>query len=203
MPKIYGSYKTGADIYKDPKSKKFYILEWNPQTRETYKKFISFKPTESGLVAICRATIKKTRPKKNKTQKKQKGGQSQVPGEMSMDICSDKVLNTESYKSILAHINLSKPEQVATDIQIIKSRYENDFADKRLVDVIYDLPGLGIKPVLGQLTGQMPKMCWDHGIGNPESITGAAPGIHVYIADISMGQTDDPQWQLVGVFNRQ
>ena len=195
MPEVYGSYKTGADIYKDPKSKKFYILEWNPQTRETYKKFISFKPTN---------TIKKSRPKKTKTQKKQKGGQPPIPGTMIMDMCSAEVLTTESYKSILAQLQLPDAvnKYLVADIQKIRDDYKAKFASKRLVDVIYDLPQTGIKHVLGQLAGQMPKMCWDHGIGNPESITGGAPGIHVYIGDISMGHVDDPKWQLVGVFIR-
>ena len=193
MPEVYGSYKTGADIYKDPKSKKFYILEWNPQTRETYKKFISFKPTN---------TIKKSRPKKTKTQKKQKGGQPPIPGTMTMDMCSAEVLTTESYKSILAQLNLANPAQVSTDIKTIQTQYTKDFAGKRLVDVIYDLPQPGIKPVLGQLTDQKPKMCWDHGINNPTSITGALPGIHVYIPNILLGQANGPKWQLVGVFIR-
>lgn len=191
MPKIYGSYKTGADIYKDPKSKKFYILEWNPQTRETYKKFISFKPTN---------TIKKSRAmlKQIKTQKKQKGGQpTQVPGQMTMDMCSVEILNTDSYKSILAQFQLPVAinKYLVADIQKIRDEYVAKFAGKRLVDVIYDLPQSGIKPVLGQLTNQKPKMCWDHGIDNPISITGGSPGIHVYIVEFL-----DVGWQLVGIF---
>ena len=193
MPEVYGSYKTGADIYKDPKSKKFYILEWNPQTRETYKKFISFKPTN---------TIKKSRPKKTKTQKKQKGGQPPIPGTMIMDMCSAEVLTTESYKSILAQLNLANPAQVSTDIKTIQTQYTKDFAGKRLVDVIYDLPHPGIKPVLGQLIDQKPNICWDHGINNPASITGALPGIHIYVVDMSIGNAYGPKWQLVGVFIR-
>jgi hypothetical protein len=190
MPKVYGSYKTGADIYKDPKYKKFYILEWNPQTRETYKKIINFKPI---------TTIRKTRPKKPKTQKTQKGGQPHVPGQMTMDMCSVEILNTDSYKSILAQLQLPDGinEYLASNIQKIRDEYEAKFASKRLVDVIYDLPQSRIKPVLGQLAGQMPKMCWDHGIDNSTSITGGAPGIHVYIANFL-----DAGWQLVGIFNK-
>jgi len=188
MPKIYGSYKTGVNIYKDPKSKKFYILEWNPQARETYKKFINFKPI---------ITIKKSSTKKTKTQKKQKGGQPQVPGQMTMDMCSADVLNTESYKSILAQLQIPDGinKYLASDIQKIQDEYKTKFAGKRLVDVIYDLPQPEIKPVLGQLINQKPKMCWDHGTDNPESITGGAPGIHLYIAKFL-----DAGWQLVGIF---
>jgi hypothetical protein len=205
MPKVYGSYKTGADIYKDPKSKKFYILEWNPQTRETYKKFISFKPTEtrSELASLSQATLKNTKMKTKKrlpTLKKQKGGLSSVHGEMTMDICSTEVLNNKSYKDILAQLQLPNVinKYLVYDIKKIRDNYKTKFAGKRLIDVIYELPQPGIKPMLGHLTGQMPKMCWDHGIGNHESITGGAPGIHVYIANVRA--TD---WQLVGVFKRQ
>jgi hypothetical protein len=90
MPKVYGSYKTGADIYRDNKSGKYYIFEWNPQTREPYKKFISFARADTntniGSWKSSRTTIKKSKTKKTQTQKhKQKGGTSiSVPGEMRM-----------------------------------------------------------------------------------------------------------------------
>ena len=77
------------------------------------------------------------------------------------------------------------------------------FAEKRLVDVIYDLPSQGIQE-LGQLnTYTNPKMCWDHGIDNPENITGGAVGIHVYVANMSVNHAENPKWQLVGIFKRE
>lgn len=207
MPKVYGSYKNGADIYKDPKSKKFYILEWNPQIHESYKKFISFKPTapDSGLTNQKRPTIKMSRKHKRLTTKKtQKGGQPQVPGKLQLGECEAQVLTTDSYKSILEQLRLSDAinKYLGSDIQKIRDEYNDKFADKRLVDVIYNLPGQGIKPVLGQLINQKPNMCWDHGFGNHTSITGGVPGIHVYIANMSMGKAYGPKWQLVGVFIR-
>lgn len=208
MPKVYGSYKTGADIFKDPKSQKFYIMEWNPQTRETYKKFISFKPiaANSGLTNKKRPTIKMSRTKKRlATKKKQKGGQSQVPGEMPLSECEAQVLTTDSYKSILAQLPM--PESInkylVSNIQKIRDEYNKKFADKKLVDIIYKLPSPEINVGLGQLIDQKPNMCWNHGVGNQMSITGALPGIHVYIADISVTGANGTQWQLVGVFKRQ
>jgi len=210
MPKVYGSYKTGADIYKDTKSGKYYILEWNPQTRQTYKKFISFTPLPEDIdgfgATTQQATIKKSKTRKlRRTQKKQKqkqtGGLGNVPGQMPSGECATQVLNTPSYKNILAQLNLADPAQTAKDIKIIRARYTQNpkFANKRLVDVIYDLPKSGIKQMLGQLTCQTPKMCWDHGIGNADSITGGAVGIHVYVADLGTS-TGIPNWSLVGVF---
>lgn len=110
MPKVYGSYKTGADIYKDPKSKKFYILEWNPQTSETYKKFGSFKPSANN-----NKTIKSSRPGKTRTRKqrknrnKQLGGRSDVLGEMQQGDCRAQVLNTPSYKGIQQNFSYRNP----------------------------------------------------------------------------------------------
>jgi hypothetical protein len=197
MPTVYGSYKTGADIYKDPNSKKFYILEWNPQTSETYKKFISFKPSTNNnkTIKVSQSGKIKNRNYK-KTKRNQKGGQHKVPGEMSWAECENSVLYTQSYKTILAQLNLADTANISEDIESIKNWYSQNFAVKRLVDVIYDLPAHGQISSLGQKNTK-PKMCWDHGSGKPNSITGSAIGIHVYIADVGSNE-----WHLVGLFKR-
>jgi hypothetical protein len=197
MPKVYGSYKTGADIYKDRATGRYYIIEWSHSTQKTYKKFVSFKP----LSTHESKTIKSSRPGKTRTQtqkkhsKKHIGGESGVLGEMSPSECKTQVLNTESYKTILAQLNLADPTKVFKDIQTIRERYTQNFGGKRLVDVIYKHPAPGKNQLLGQHSalGQYNR-CWNHGISNPQSITGGAVGIHVYVAD------NDGMWQLVGVF---
>lgn len=187
MPKVYGSYKTGADIYKDRTTGRFYIIEWNPTTQKTYKKFVTFKPD----LEVKKKTIKSS-SRTNKKTRKQSGGQPSVPGQMASNECETQVLKTASYKSILdAQLNLADPQQVFPDIQNICDRYSQNFAGKRLVDVIYNHPAPGSGAVLGQFN-----MCWNHGVGNPGSITGGLPGIHVYVVD------DDGLWKLVGVFIR-
>jgi hypothetical protein len=195
MPKVYGSYKTGADIYKDTKTKKFYIIEWSPTTQKTYKKFVAFKPDlelKSKTIKSSSRTNKKTRKHHKNIRRKQSGGQSSVPGQMPSSECKTQILNTKSYKSILdAQLNLADPQQVFKNIQTIRQKYSENFAGKRLVDVIYNHPPTGSGQVLGQFN-----MCWNHGVNNPESITGGAVGIHVYVVD------EDGLWKLVGVFKR-
>jgi hypothetical protein len=191
MPKVYGSYKTGADIYKDRATGRYYIIEWSHTTQKTYKKFVSFKISDNSK------TIKTSRPGKTRKLRKDKiigkqqlGGESGVPGQMESSECKTQVLNTESYKTILAQLNLADPQTVFKDIQNIRERYTQKFMGKRLVDVIYDSLSPGIKT--------NPKMCWDHGIDNPKSITGGLSGIHVYVADT--GSVGMSKWKLVGVF---
>ncbi len=195
MPKVYGSYKTGADIYKDPKTKRFYIIEWNPATQKTYKKFVAFKPDlelKSKTIKYSSRTNKKTRKPNKVTRRKQSGGQPGIPGQMPTSECQTQILNTQSYKSILdAQLNLADTQQVFKDIQTIRQKYSENFAGKRLVDVIYNHPQSGDGQALGQYN-----MCWNHGIGNPMSITGGAVGIHVYVVDVG------GLWKLVGVFIR-
>ena len=193
MPKVYGSYKTGADIYKDPAAKRFYIIEWNPATQKTYKKFVSFKPDlelKSKTIKSSSRGNHKTRKHHKNIRRKQSGGQQGVPGQMPSNECETQVLKTASYKNILAQLNLDDPQQVFNDIQNIRDTYKN-FAGKKLVDVIYNHPQSGDGQALGQYN-----MCWNHGIGNPMSITGGAVGIHVYVVDAG------GLWKLVGVFIR-
>jgi len=203
MPKVYGSYKTGADIYKDRTTGRFYIIEWNPATQKTYKKFVAFKPD----LEIKSKTIKSLVGKKQKTRKfhknvpkNQSGGKLAVLGQIPSSECLTQVLNTESYKSILAQLNLADPQKVFKNIQTIRDRYTQKFAGKRLVDVIYNHPQPGKNQKLGKpsVLGQF-NMCWNHGIGNPESITGGLPGIHLYVA-ADNNSFDMPNWNLVGVF---
>ncbi len=187
MPKVYGSYKTGADIYKDPKTNRFYIIEWNPTTQKTYKKFVAFKPD----LELKSKTIKSS-SRTNKKTRKQQGGQPGVPGQMPSNECETQVLKTASYKNILAQLNLADPQQVFKDIQTIRDIYSKQFVGNKLVDVIYNHPPQGSGQVLGQFY-----MCWNHGIGNTVSITGGLPGIHVYVMENKSGE-----WQLIGVFIR-
>lgn len=193
MPKVYGSYKTGADIYKDPKTKRFYIIEWNPATRKIYKKFVAFKPTPiAKTIKLSAQTTSKTMKFDNVIRRKQKGGQPGVPGSMPLNECQPQVLNTQSYQSILDELGKSGPQFVVMDIPIIRKKYSENFARQRLVDVIYEHPESGSGLVLGQYN-----KCWNHGIGNPGSITGGLPGIHVYVAEKPQGG-----WQLVGIFKK-
>jgi hypothetical protein len=70
-------------------------------------------------------------------------------------------LNTSSYKSILAQLRQpeSQEKYLVLDIQKIRDEYQTKFIGRQLVDLIYEVPSQGITPVLGQLTGQIPKMC--------------------------------------------
>ncbi len=60
---IYGSYKDGADIYKD--STGYYTSQWDNKLGKSYKKYMpkKWKPSEEPIVRILRCTKKNKKGK--------------------------------------------------------------------------------------------------------------------------------------------
>ena len=68
----YGTWKTGASIYKD--SKGYYIVEWSPKEEKEYKKYLKgWKPdTDDETSNLCRVKKRWTLCKKKKNKSKSK-----------------------------------------------------------------------------------------------------------------------------------
>ena len=68
--KSYGTWKTGAEIYKDRKG--YFVLDWDVKKEEEYRKYLkSYKPDPPGPHMIYNAKTRKWKPyKKEKPKRK-------------------------------------------------------------------------------------------------------------------------------------
>ena len=64
-PIDYGTWKTGASIFKDTKG--YYIVEWNNKTSKEYKKYLkNWKPKDNDFLYLDKIKRKWTKKKPNK-----------------------------------------------------------------------------------------------------------------------------------------